>query len=141
VAGLADTLCTLVEVSSAAAATAPTSAFERSAVADMLCAVVCIEPAERCKLSRAVRTVASNVTICASMREARSALAARSLSCSLESARALIMLSRKISSASAIAAISSCCVERWISVSRSPSDNSRIARCSAPIRCRMLAPT
>ena len=41
----------------------------------MLCAVVCMELADFCRLSSAARTVASNSTIRASMREARSALA------------------------------------------------------------------
>src|SRR6516164_118756 len=66
----ADTLCTLLEVCSAAAAAAPTSAFERSAVADMPCAVASMELADRCRLSSALRTVASNSAIRASMRAA-----------------------------------------------------------------------
>ena len=104
-----DTVCTLTEVSSAAEATALTSALDWSAVADMLCAVVCIEFAAVCRLSSAVRTVVSNSTIRASMREARSALAMRSLSWSADSARLSIMLSRNTCSEFAIAAISS----RW----------------------------
>ena len=73
----------------------------------MLCAVVCIELAAPCRLSSAVRTVASNSAMRASMREARSALAMRSLSCSAESSRPSIMLSRNTFSAFAIEAISS----------------------------------
>ena len=76
----ADTVCTLTEVSSAADATALTSALDWSAVADMLCAVVSIELADFCRLSSVARTVASNSTIRASIRAARSALAMRSRS-------------------------------------------------------------
>ena len=108
----AETVCTFIEVSSAADATALTSALDWSAVADMLCAVRCMELAEVCRLSSAPRTAASNSTILASMREARSALAVRSLSWPAESARASIMLSRNTCSESAIAAISSCWLER-----------------------------
>ena len=107
-----DTVCTFTEVSSAADATALTSALDWSAVADMLWAVVCIELAELCRLSSAARTAPSNSTMRASMRVARSALARRSLSCSVESARPSIMLSRNTCSAFAIAAISSCWAER-----------------------------
>src|SRR5262249_6520418 len=52
----AETVCTLTVVSSAAEATALTSAFDRSAVIDMRCAVACIEFAESCRLSTAART-------------------------------------------------------------------------------------
>jgi 3-(methylthio)propionyl---CoA ligase len=104
--------CTFTEVSSAADATVFTSALDWSAVADILCAVLCMELADFCKLSSAARTAVSNSTMRASMRVARSALAIRSLSCSVESARPSIMLSRKICSAFDIAAISSCWRER-----------------------------
>jgi hypothetical protein len=70
----------LAEVSSAAEATAFTSALDWSAVADMPCAVACMELVDFCRPSSAVRTVASNSAIRASMREARSALPMRSLS-------------------------------------------------------------
>jgi len=68
-----DTVCTFTEVSSAADATADTSALERSAVADMLSAVVCMELADVLSPSNAACTVASNSI---STRKARSALAA-----------------------------------------------------------------
>ena len=102
----ADTVCTLTEVSSAAEATALTNALDWSAVADMLCAVDCIEFAALCRLPSAVRTVDSNVAICFSMREARSALAERSLFWFSVSSRLSIMLSRNTCSESAVTAIS-----------------------------------
>ena len=77
----------------------------------------------------------------ASMREARSALAMRSLSWSAESARPSIMLSRNTCSEFAIDAISSFWLDLIDLDSRSPSDRSCIERCRLRIRRRMLRPT
>src|SRR6266403_1809246 len=52
----ADTVCTLAEVCSAAEATAFTSALDWSAVADMPCAVACMELADFSRPFSAVRT-------------------------------------------------------------------------------------
>jgi hypothetical protein len=92
-------------------------------------------------LSSAVRTVASNSLMRVSMRVVRSALAMRSWSWSADSARARIMLSRNTCKVSDIAPISSCCLERKVSVSRSPFDSSCIDCCRPRIRRRMLRPT